>query len=69
MNAVQREPNACTCPAGWPQFLHHEEDGWPVTVVKHHDHCLLDSVRVSGVHLPAAVFEDRITDAVGEKRT
>ena len=24
-----------------------------------HDRCLLSSVRLSGVHLPAAVFEDR----------
>ena len=33
-----------------------------------HDRCLLSSVRLSGVHLPAAVFEDRVAAAVGEKR-
>ena len=24
----------CTCSEGWPQALRHEEDGWPITIVK-----------------------------------
>ena len=58
----------CTCPPGWPRLFEHAEDGWPVTVVRHDDRCLLASVRVSGVDRPAAVFEVRVADAVGEKR-
>ena len=67
LRASLMNADRCTCPEGSPRLIHHEEDG-PVTVVKHHDPCSLSSVRVSGVHLPVAVFEDRVRAAVGEKR-
>ena len=59
--------NRCACPQGWPRLFEHEEDG-PVVVVRHGDDCPLSSVRVSGVYLPTAVYEQRLADAVGEKR-
>ena len=44
----------CVCLLDWPQLIRHQEDGFPITIVRHQDRCLIDSVRVSGVHLPAA---------------
>ncbi len=57
----------CSCPEGWPRLIHHKEDGFPIMIVRHHDRCLLDSVRVSGVRLPAAVYEQRLVAVIGEK--
>ena len=65
MTRPQADP--CTCPHGWPRLIEHEEDG-PVTVVRHADDCPRSSVRVSGVHLPTTVYEQRLVNAIGEKR-
>ena len=58
---------SCACPPGWPRLFKHAENGWPVTVVSHHDHCTLPSVRVSGECRSAAAFEARVADAVGDR--
>ena len=43
----------CTCPSDWPQLLYHEEDGWPVTVVKHDPlRCSASSYSVRGTNKP-----------------
>ena len=58
----------CSCPLGWPQLLHHKEDGWPVTVVKHDSlRCWASSYSVRGIERPRSLFKEMVAAALGEK--
>ncbi len=59
----------CTCPEGWPQLLRHQQDGWPVTIVKHHLRCCASSYRIAGAHRSRAQFEAMVAAALGRRQT
>ena len=67
MKCAQRDPDACTCPDGWPSVTQHSEPDGPIAVVAHHSMgCRMPSVRIYGAG-SSSEFERRIAQAIGSR--